>query len=346
MQRFKWIIIGLACLITVYWMISPFINVFVYSIFVYYTTRPLYSRLNKKFKSKTVAAYASIILVVLPITVVLLYTVGVASIELLNLVRTLELPYARIAKLISEYSTVVYSLSWREIADIVRENPDFKQVVDITLGLVTSTLGLVFKLILVFIISYLFLRDGPVFKSWLVENVFHRDKQLAESFMNGVDRDLQNVFYGNILTALIIAFIAVVLFSILNSISPGVKIPYTVLLGILCGFTSLIPGVGVAIVWAPVTVLLGVQAYLKGALIEQLWFVALFMVTTFLAADFLPNYTIRPKVSGKTVNEDLMLLAYIFGPLTFGLSGILIGPIVLVVTINFIKIVLPELKLL
>ncbi|MFH1404228.1 MAG: AI-2E family transporter [Candidatus Altiarchaeota archaeon] len=345
MKKFKWVLVGAVCLAMLYLMVRPFIDVLIYSVFVYYTTRPLYKALKKRVKSKMLAANISLILVVLPVTIVLLYTVGVASIELLNLAGRLEIPYFDIIRrIISDYAVRIRSLEVSEVFEIVRSNPDFKQVGDLLFTLSVSTLDIVFRLFLVYLVSSLLLREGSMLSSWCLDNIFCSDTDLCKKFMDGVDRDLKRVFYGNIITAVAITFIAVVLFSILNSLSPGVRIPYPVLLSILCGFASLIPGIGVAVVYAPAALILGAQAYFNGVLAQQWWFILLFFASTAIIADIIPNWVVRPMLSSREINEELMLFAYIFGPLAFGLSGLVLGPIILVVAMNFVKTVLPSLN--
>ncbi|MFZ2070594.1 MAG: hypothetical protein WAV32_03110 [Halobacteriota archaeon] len=58
-----------------------------------------------------------------------------------------------------------------------------------------------------------------------------------------------NIFFGNILTAVLTALIGAVTFRLLNLVAPPqLMIPYAILLGILCGIGIFIPGIGVKLI--------------------------------------------------------------------------------------------------
>jgi len=116
------------------------------------------------------------------------------------------------------------------------------------------------------------------------------------------------------------------------------------LLGILCGLGIFIPVIGMKLIWIPLAIYLVIQAYLNGILSIAWWFLLLYLVVVFVVVDFTPDILLRPHISGKHVHSGAMLLAYIFGIVVFGFLGLFLGPMILIIATNFIKIVLPELR--
>ena len=96
--------------------------------------------------------------------------------------------------------------------------------------------------------------------------------------------------------------------------------------------------------WVPATIVMIVHAYLSGVLFTDGWFIPVFMFSTAVLVDWGPNLIFKPQITGRHIHPGLMLMAYLLGPIAFGLAGLFIGPIVLVVSLNFVKIVLPEIR--
>jgi len=108
--------------------------------------------------------------------------------------------------------------------------------------------------------------------------------------------------------------------------------------GLLAGVASLIPIVGMKLVYVPVTLYLGAVSYLADP--STLWFTAVFVAVSFVVVDTIPDLVLRPFVSGRTLHVGAVMIAYTLGPLLFGWYGIFLGPIILVLLANFSRHVL------
>jgi len=346
-----WLLLGGAGLVGLLYMTEPFVSITVYSIFIYYIARPMYRKLHPKLKSKTMAAFVSIFAITLPIVLIVMYTIGVASIEMQNFIRTTDIPTLQSSTaMINEAGKIVQEINLEDTVDLLYSTENMTTKIIQTLSghlgslvwnIVSSALTLVFKLFLVFLISFYLLVDGSSLRGWAENTVFQGDKQ-AHAFLHELDDQLANIFSGNILTAGVIAVIGAVLFTIVNNLSAGISIPYPVLLGILCGLASLIPVVGVSLVWAPLAIYLAAKKALEGLLPESIAPLAVFAGATYLIVDWLPNMLLRPRMTGRKMHKGLLLLSYIFGPVAFGLKGLFLGPMILVFTVNFAKMILPS----
>jgi len=136
--------------------------------------------------------------------------------------------------------------------------------------------------------------------------------------------------------------IGVLAYSILNVYAPpGLSIPAAPLVGLLAGVASLIPIVGMKLVYIPVALYLSVVAVLTDP--TGLWFVVVFAAISFVIVDTIPDLVLRPYVSGRSLHVGSLMIAYTFGPLLFGWYGIFLAPMLLVLVVNFARLVLPEL---
>ncbi len=347
MQRIKWIIIGLLCFIPVYWMVIPFLDTLIFSIFLYYSIRPLYLKIFKIISNKTLSIIMSLVIILIPLILFVMYLSSVASTELLSVAKSLGPEYRKtLSEILDQYVIGLKELTWDDLLVLIQENTNIQTLADLGFGILGNIFNWLIRIILIFTFTYIFLSEGHRYRAWMNKNIIYKDAKLMKEFMKSVDTDLESVFYGNLLTAIIVMANGMIVYTFINIfLAPELPIPYPILLGVLCGIASLIPGVGVSLIWIPTAFLLAVSAYLGPGLIENLQFLGIFVVSSLILVDFIPSWLIRAKISGKGVDDSLMFLAYILGPMAFGISGILIGPIVLVLSVNFIKVVLPKLKM-
>jgi predicted PurR-regulated permease PerM len=191
-------------------------------------------------------------------------------------------------------------------------------------------------------LAFYLLRDDYKLARW-VRGRFADDTGVLEAYLQAVDRDFNNIFFGNILNAVLTGTIGVIAYSLLNTVAPqGVAIPAAALVGLLAGIASLIPVVGMKLVYVPVAAYMGLVALLGGQQ-EALWFVAVFAGVSFVVVDTIPDLVLRPYVSGRSLHVGAVMIAYTFGPLLFGWYGIFLAPMLLVLIVHFARIVLPEL---
>lgn len=157
-----------------------------------------------------------------------------------------------------------------------------------------------------------------------------------------VDDDLRTIYTGNLITIGLTGLIAVAVYYVLAvvaSAEPGVEFP--VLLGLLTDVFTLIPTLGVKLIYFPYTGYLAWLAVSGGG--GQLRFPVVFFVVTLVFVDVSPNFVVRSYVSKGELNMGLLLLTYVLGAVAFGWYGIFFPPIVLGVFVHFARDVLPVL---
>lgn len=338
--RAVWWTLGAFLFVVLGWILASFVGTFVFALFVYYSTRPIYQRLERRLGSSSVAAATSLLVLALPAILLVAYTVVVGVQELSAVVDG-----ADVQSQVDLYAPVLDSTTALEDPQSAITGLDGEQL----LGIVESGLAYVgllgsfaLHLLIVIVVAYYLLRDGHRLSRWL-RSRFGDDRGVMDTFFYELDRDLQIVFFGNILTAIATGVIGALAYSLLDAVAPPeLSLPYAVLLGLLTGAASLIPVIGMKLVYVPVTAYLLARVYVDG-LADVLWFPLAFFVVSLVIVDSIPDFFLRPYVSGRNVHLGAVMVAYIVGPLLFGWYGLFLAPLLLLVTIHFCRLVLPEL---
>ncbi|MFH1788771.1 MAG: AI-2E family transporter [Candidatus Altiarchaeota archaeon] len=346
MSRFHWVALGLVSFTLLLFMIKPFVDVLVYGVFLYYILRPLYWKVNQKMHSRDVSAGLSILAVIIPLILLMWYMLDVATTEIRTGLDSIDDPLGdRVDRGLSIISASINSLNLEDVARVIRENQDLGKFV---LSLSKSTLGVAFRFVLVFAVAFYLLKYGSDVKSWFLTTInTEKERNLTDEFFDDIDNDLHHVFYGNILVAFVTAVLGIIVLVGVDMMSPTSKIdvPYPILLGVLCGIANLIPIVGMKIIWIPLVIYITFNAYVGGALVSYVWFLVLSGLAIYVIVDWFPDMVLRPYLSGsERIPMGVLFFTYVFGASVFGFSGILIGPIVVVTSINFFRVIFPELK--
>ena len=340
-DRVGWWTIALALGALVVYLLYSFLGTFVFGIFVYYATRPIHRRLKRVIDHPSIAAAVSLVTIALPALLLAFYTIAIALQELNRFLEGGDVGFSPIQSFLQPYFDVSAVIA--NPAMLLSEPNTFETIREV-LQEAVSYLGFfglgALHLFVVIVLAYYLLRDDYRLAAWWFRR-FSDSEGVMEAYMSRVDRDFSNIFFGNILNALLTAVIGAAAYSTLNFLAPaGVAVPYPALLGLLTGVASLIPVVGMKLVYVPGAIYLFVATDGDPTLV---WFPVVFVVVSFLIVDVIPDLILRPYVSGRNLHLGMVMLAYIFGPLLFGWYGIFLGPMLLVLVVHFVALVLPEL---
>jgi predicted PurR-regulated permease PerM len=344
--RVGWGALGLALAAAVGFVLYSFVGTFVFALFIYYATRPIYRRLKRRVRPPSLAAATALVALVLPALGVVTY----ASLVVLDQVnRFVEgaredlatalgvdagtLPDVQSPETLLQVDPRAY-LSAEQLVALARQ---VAGAVDV-LAVVGVFLVHVFVMVAV---AFYLLRDGGRIARWTTTR-FGDDRGVLHRYLRAVDRDLDSIFFGNILNAVLTGTIGVIVYSALDVFAPtGLGVPTPALVGALAGVASLIPVVGMKLVYVPVALYLLVVSAADG--FGGAWFVAAFAGVSLVVVDTIPDLVIRPYVSGRNLHVGAVMVAYTLGPLLFGWYGIFLLPVLLVLVVHFVRIVLPEL---
>jgi predicted PurR-regulated permease PerM len=338
-SRLSWWAVGLALGVLLLFVAYSFIGTLVLAVFVYYGTRPFYRRLRSRLPSRSAAASLALLSLGLPVVLLVTYAIAIGLQEFGRFRRTADLgpledalgPYLGISDVVDDPGTLL-------------SDPSARRTLESALGPALDSLGFIgtglLHLFVVFAAAFYMLKDGGRLSRW-VRRQFGDGDGVLVTFIDRVDADLHSVFTGNLLNAVFTAGIGAVVYSLLDFVAPATPgIPYPALVGLLAGAASLVPVVGMKLVYVPMAAYLFGIAYLAGT---PVWFPVAFTAASFVIVDTIPDLLLRPYVSGRNLHVGLVMFAYIFGPLLFGWYGIFLGPLLLVFIYHFAQLVLPEL---
>ncbi|CAF1159712.1 unnamed protein product [Adineta steineri] len=169
--------------------------------------------------------------------------------------------------------------------------------------------------ILIFLVStYTFLLHGPEIWAWTIDHSPLSAKHM-ERLKNAFQETGRGLLIGVGLTCVVQGLVAAVAYLCL-------QIPRWYALGVLTGLCSLIPILGTAIVWIPITI---------GLFIQQAHMKAVIMILVGVFAIGSVDNLLRPVFSklGSLQMSTLLLLLTIFGGLELlGAWGALLGPLI------------------
>ena len=356
---------GIGLLIAVVFVLLQFQATLVFTVFLYYASRPIYRKLDSlSLPSRVQARYlpyrrqvlavTTVAAFLLPFLFLLIYTLVLVVPEIQRFVGGSGPGAAYLAALRSaQGSGLPASLVGLEFSDILAMNPEEVAAIlndsavqtwaEETVATLVDSVGLIANAALHgFILlagTYYLLTDGSQLVDWFLNNF--DESGVIKSYAVAVDSELSSILFGNILNALLTGIIGILVFSGYNLVAPEVvAVPFAPLVGSLTGAGSLIPVVGMKIVYLPVGAILAGTAIASGQS-GALGFVVLFLLLSFVVVDTIPDFLIRPYVSGNRTHVGLLMFAYILGPIAFGFYGIFFGPILLVLLTEFFRTIAP-----
>ena len=326
------------------YLASQFIAAFTIAVFLYYSTRNFYRKLERFRLPKQLRAMLTISLLAVPLVLLLSYTVVLLVLEARQFIA--EYPVAE---------SIPDSVAWFDGVDELPEltadgiiyayqTGQFDAVIQFGVdhaAFATSLVtGLLLNLLIVAVLTYYLLVDDAKFREWMER---FDDEDIAHDFFTAADEELEAVLYGNLLNVIVISLVAIVVFMGYNAVAPAsVEVPYPALAGALTGIASLIPVVGMKIVYVPLAGLAAVPSVLSGDY-TLVGYVAGFLVLAVVIVDTIPDLILRPYLSGNRTHVGLLMLAYIFGPVVLGFYGLFFAPMVLVLGLTFADTALPRL---
>ncbi|MBP2172063.1 AI-2E family transporter [Methanococcus voltae] len=294
------------------YILLPFIDAISFGIAFAYITKPAYDLFKKRF-SKSTSAILSILVLTIPVIATILIILEQLIYYLLNLDVT-QLS-ASISTLITKISIYDINLTqyWAPIsADL------FKFLEGILNGLLSqlSMIPLVMiKVLIILFMTYYFLKDGHKLLSASLVHVPECYQAHVRIFAQKLNDFYKNMFTGTALTSLIAMVIAILGYQLMG-------VPSALALGVLTGICVLLPVIGGWGVYMP----LAIYYLIQGNIIYAL---AIYLFGTIFLS-FILDFYIRPKVvkSGGNVHPVMTLAAFLIAPLTLGIAGFALGPII------------------
>lgn len=322
-----------------YIILAPFLAAMIWAVAIGLISFPLYGKLRSYCRNNdTAAAFIMTTLVVLSLIVPLVGLIfslaretALAYQYLENTARPLSgLPMHNLLNhpLLVPWLKKIYPLTGSiELDPASAFLPTIKKAVasllNYSTGIVKNFFGFFFKMALMLITLFFIYRDGHIaaHRLWLVLGI---SETLRDTIMTTVMRVLGAVMYGIILTCLVQGLLGGLGFWV-----AGLPSPF--LFGTLMAICAPIPLIGTAMVWLPGSLYLLFQGKTISGLLLIIW--------SLLIVSGIDNI-IRPLfISGKA---KLPILVVVFGVLggllAFGLTGVLIGPVIIALFLIFFDV--------
>ena len=178
------------------------------------------------------------------------------------------------------------------------------------------------NILLILILMFFCFRDGEGFLGWFFD-VLPMETQHAQDVALKAYDTVTAVIRGALITALMQGALALVGYLIAG-------VPLALFFGVLTGFAALIPVVGAGIVWLPI----GVFVFLE----DPGWGIFVLLWGFFLVS--LIDNLLKPILIGSKTRMPILLIfcAMIGGANVYGVTGFIIGPILVSLLLAFITI--------
>lgn len=317
-----------------------FLAVLVFAVFLYYAVRPIHRSLVRFGLPRRLRAGLSIVLFGIPFVLLIGYTLAVVAIETRELLDVYDIEATYVDQLLE--GTDLAELDLAELQALVTDtvSPDSAGVLLANLlEVIGLASGALVQFLVLVVLTYYMLVDGPRLVEWLLAN--YDESGVARRYVRAVDPELSMTLFGNIVNVFVTAIAGVLTFYTYNLLAPAtVAVPYPGLIAALAGIGSLIPVVGIKLVYIPVVGLLAATAWSTGDL-SLLVPVAGLLVVSAVVVDFIPDFFIRAHISGDATHTGMLLVAYVVGPVVFGFYGLFLAPILLILVINAVSVLVP-----
>lgn len=333
-------LLALVILFIVGYVVLAFIATVVFAIFLYYAIRPIFRFLGRFGLPRRLRAAFSLIIFGVPFLLLIAYTVAIIAIEVQAFLEEQGLMTNLSEQIATELNIAQFDLAALETLVTNSETLPPPDVLLDTLASATSVAGgAFFQFVLIVAAVYYMLADGPRLVEWFLDT--YDESGVLREYVRVVDPELSKTLFGNIANIFITGIIAILTFWAYNLLVPAaIQIPFPALAGTLVGVASLIPAIGIKLVYVPLTAGLAGKAWLADDPGLFLPVAVLFVVSAILL-DFIPDIFVRAQFSGERTHTGLLMLSYIAGPTFFGFYGLFLAPMLLIVAINATTILLP-----
>ena len=327
--RFKREILGVAFLLVLgsLLVVYPFLDSLILGAATAYLLRFTHQKLNKKLKNDILSSIIVISSVMGTILIALflfinnfydiLYSLNIFAQDLQqnvnNIVELLQLPENFRAQVIGFIGTLSVGLE-----NYLRSTLASIPMVMVHLGIYLVTAIYLYK-------------DGGKIKRktfHVIESLPNEEQKIAKTLITSIDSIFRGIFLTQFTVAVIIGIMTGIGFYLIGLVTS--PIAFTLFWALVIAIAALLPIVAGFMVYAP----LGFYYLLFGEPVKG----TLILGFGTLVVNILPEIFLRPYIGAKQLNEHplIIFVGFIAGPLTLGLKGIVLGPVLLILCKEFI----------
>ncbi|MBI5389388.1 AI-2E family transporter [Candidatus Woesearchaeota archaeon] len=311
-----------------YRLLAPFVVALALAIFLFVLCNPFNIWIQKKLRSKGFGAFVSCVLVLMVIIVPLGFALFALANEAYLFAGSLKsyVPSLLSCKPSEELcSTVQTWFADPQVSSTINDSSGkligflFSRTSDILAGVSSVILAGFIS----FVALYYFFKDHETIRSGL-GILIPLTKSQEENIFREFKETIHGVFYGTMLVGAIQGLLGGLALWVLGFHAP-------LLWGFIMAILSLLPVLGTAMVWVPISLLLVVQHQYGAG-------IGLFIYGVLIISSV--DNLLRPKLIGShsRVHPLLMFLSVFGGLNVFGFVGILIGPLIATLFLSMLAI--------
>ncbi|MBI2378400.1 MAG: AI-2E family transporter [Deltaproteobacteria bacterium] len=310
---------------------SAFLGDFILALIFAALARPFHAKLAKRWKGRTtlasaVAVVLLVVLVAVPISFLIaslaneaagLYESSRNTLSSEGVERVLfgEGPFAKNARKVSELLGFDYSPDSVKAAVGKAAGALAGALYERVNAIVANLLSAGFHFVMFLLIFFYLLEDGDRLRAFVrkVSPLADEDHEVLGSTLDSVGRA---ILVGNVLASALQGLAGAVAFMLFG-------LPSFVLWGTVMSILAFLPMVGISAVTVPATIYLG--------LVEGRWISAGFFFAFTASAALILDNVVKTRMMGThmKMHDALIFMSVIGGLATFGLLGILYGPLVI-----------------
>ncbi len=321
-------------------IVKPYAKVIVAACIIAYLFHPLYLWLNRKLKKKVLSSLIVVLVIFLiaavPVALILLSVVN----EVDNSIIYLQSEFGtsnlldfscvgnqgRICTFVNKAEAMIPGLDIRN--SIISTAKSLK---NFALNLLSSLSSGVLQFFIMLYIIFFILIGGEKLVA-KIRNILSLKKSYEEHFSKILHETTYAVVFGNIVTAFVQGAVAALGYWLIGGFGSAI------LLGVATAFFALIPFFGSAIVWFPAGAYLlfnGIVDSSTGTIFRA---IAL-LLYGFLVVSTIDNL-LKPKLIGDRANiHPVIVLIGVLGGVSFmGVIGIIVGPVILALLIQSLRL--------
>ncbi len=319
-----------------FYVLQPFLKVIFLGALFAYVSYPLYRKFNQKINS-TVSALLICLLIFLIIVVPAVFFVKglVQESYAIFVLFKQKLATGLVSNCKSQICETFQTYSQSpEINFQIQETAKtvINWIVTKSSDVLVSIPKVLLNLFVLFFTMFYFLKDGE----GLIHHINSYLKLQRNKYVRLIKRlkeILHGLVYGYVIVALIQGVTGSIGFFIFGISSP-------LFWGLFMGFLALIPFVGASIIWVPASLIF----ILEGVYNNSTWLIIKGILLFVYGIVFISSADniLKPKLMGNKagIHSAIVLIGILGGLLTFGLLGVILGPLLLSFTVEFIDIYL------
>ncbi len=301
------------------WILWPFVMSIFWAVVSAILLYPVFVSIRNRVRSPSLAALTTLLGAIIVIGVPLYFVGYLAAQEAIGLFQRISTQGLNVGAILANpfvHQTLSYvgissTQAAAELSVLAHEASAAIAAQSISIG--AATLSFLLKFGVMLYLLFFFLRDGEALASYLQRLIPLGDVREKLLFIR-FSSTTRAVVKGTLIVSIVQGVIGAILFFIAGIQSP-------ILWGAIMAFTATIPAVGPFIVWLPAgLILLATGAIWQGLLVIL---GGIFLIGTV-------DNLLRPVLVGRDIEmpDALVLVAILGGIATFGIAGVIIGPVI------------------